>query len=79
MTKNVHKIDRKRLHGPLRPNSIQAVAAEEGFSVSFLYRQIATGKLVARKCGRRTVIAPEDRSAWLSNLPKIKSTQPHAA
>jgi hypothetical protein len=59
-----------------KPNSLQAVAAEEGFSISFLYGQIAAGKLVARKCGRRTIIAPEDRAAWLGNLPKIAPRSP---
>ncbi len=54
-----------------RPNSIQAVAAETGFSVSFLYEQIKAGRLTARKAGRRTTITPEDRAAWLASLPKI--------
>jgi hypothetical protein len=59
-----------------RPNSIQAVAREEGFSVSFLYKQIADGKLVARKAGARTIITPEDRAAWRESMPKI---EPRAA
>ena len=52
-------------------NSIRAVAEEEGFSVAFIYTQIATGKLIARKCERRTVILPQDRAAWLKGFPAI--------
>jgi hypothetical protein len=64
----------KRTEPP--PNSIQAVAREEGFSVSFLYKQIAEGKLVARKAGARTIITREARAMWLESMPKISPRRP---
>jgi hypothetical protein len=35
------------------------------------YGEINTGRLKARKAGRRTIIAEEDAEEWLSNLPAL--------
>ena len=35
------------------------------------YAEIAAGRLVARKCGSRTLIGFSDEQAWLAKLPKI--------
>jgi hypothetical protein len=33
--------------------------------------EIKAGRLVARKVGRRTIIATEDAKAWQEQLPKV--------
>jgi hypothetical protein len=34
--------------------------------------EIKSGRLVARKIGRRTIITPEDASDWRNRLPKVQ-------
>jgi excisionase family DNA binding protein len=36
-----------------------------------LYEAIATGALIARKHGRRTLVLPADLKRWLERLPTI--------
>lgn len=45
-------------------------------SRAFLYQEIASGKLRAKKRGRRTVILPADLQSWLENLPDLKPPRP---
>jgi hypothetical protein len=40
-------------------------------SRTFLYQQINSGRLRARKLGRRTVVLAEDRAAFEASLPEI--------
>lgn len=42
-------------------------------SKSYLYSQIASGRLVARKRGRRTVILADELSSWLHGLPRAQA------
>jgi excisionase family DNA binding protein len=44
-------------------------AARVGKTV--LYEAIASGALVARKRGRRTLVLPADLSDWIARLPKF--------
>jgi hypothetical protein len=47
---------------------------------SLLYREIAAGRLIARKHGRRTIILADDLLAWLRALPRMaRLTSEHAA
>ena len=41
-------------------------------SRAFLYQEIASGKLRAKKRGRRTVILPADLQSWLESLPNFE-------
>ena len=37
-----------------------------------VFEEISTGRLIARKVGRRTIITQEDESRWLQSLPKAR-------
>ena len=37
-----------------------------------LYEEIAAGRLIARKVGRRTIILPSDSQSWLANLAQAR-------
>lgn len=39
---------------------------------SYLYNEIAAGRLRAMKRGRRTLVLAEDRAAWRASWPAIK-------
>ncbi len=39
---------------------------------SSTYEEIRSGRLIARKCGRRTIILATDLHAWLDRLPRIE-------
>jgi hypothetical protein len=41
---------------------------------TLIYAEIASGRLKARKVGRRTVILNTDLLAWLKALPAFRST-----
>ena len=51
---------------------IEELAESGPFSRSFLYRQIRAGALVARKCGRVTIILASDWDQFLASLPAIE-------
>jgi hypothetical protein len=35
------------------------------------YAEIAAGRLIARKSGKRVLISAADEAAWLASLPKL--------
>jgi excisionase family DNA binding protein len=51
--------------------SIAEAAALSGLSRDFFYGEIRSGRLVARKAGRRTLIIQEDLEKFLAGLPKM--------
>lgn len=53
--------------------SVAEAVEASGVGRSFLYEQIKSGRLKARKLGRRTLILAEDMQSWLAALPKIQA------
>lgn len=49
--------------------SIRECAALVGVGRSTLYLEIAAGRLVAKKAGRRTIVCKTDLNDWLAKLP----------
>jgi excisionase family DNA binding protein len=50
--------------------TVQQLAARVGVGRTLLYREIAAGRLVASKAGRRTLVTRENAQAWLRSLPR---------
>ena len=44
-----------------------------GVGRTTIYKAIKSGKLIARKFGRRTIILADDLAAWLRSLPKLNT------
>jgi excisionase family DNA binding protein len=53
--------------------SIADVAKITGVGRSFLYEEIAAGRLVVKKAGRRSLIFKADLNGWLASLPEKRS------
>ena len=51
--------------------SISRLAKESDVSRSMIYEEIAAGRLIARKIGRRTIVRRADALAWLRSLPRL--------
>ena len=51
--------------------SIAEVLAQTGLGRDKLYKIINEQKLVARKCGRRTIVLASDLERFLESLPTI--------
>ena len=51
--------------------TIDDLVEASGLGRTSIYAQIRDGHLVAKKCGRRTIILPSDAEAWLKNLPRL--------
>lgn len=57
------------LTAPKPALSVDEATAETPFSRSFLYAEMAAGRLLSRKAGRRRIILRADLDAWLDALP----------
>ena len=44
-----------------------------GISRATLYAELAARRIVARKCGRRTLVSLESLKAWVAALPAYES------
>jgi excisionase family DNA binding protein len=53
--------------------SIDEACARSGVGRTTIYDMINTGKLIARKCGRRTLILADDLQRCLESLPPVKT------
>ena len=52
-------------------DAVERFAFRNGISRSQAYKEIAAGRLIARKVGARTLITREDAAAWRRALPKM--------
>jgi excisionase family DNA binding protein len=50
--------------------SIAEACAMAGIGRTKIYEAIASGTLTARKCGKRTLILPDDLRKFLTSLPE---------
>jgi excisionase family DNA binding protein len=55
--------------------SIAEVCAHTGLGRDTIYNAIRSGKLVARKLGRRTLVTEKDLHLFLASLPKAGASQ----
>ena len=53
--------------------TIAQFCAWAGIARSTAYKEIASGKLVARKIGHKTIIARDDAESWFRALPTLES------
>lgn len=60
---------------PTSPNAFspKQFARRNGIGLTKTYEEIKAGRLVALKCGTRTIITAEEERLWLSRLPKLGS------
>ena len=63
VNEKIQEVDRQAL-------SIAEVSGVSGLGRTKIYEAIATGSLKARKCGKRTLILPDDLREFLTNLPQ---------
>ena len=50
--------------------TVEQFAAKHAISRAQTFKQIAAGRLIARKVGSRTIITYEDAAKWRRSLPK---------
>jgi excisionase family DNA binding protein len=55
----------------LLAHSIDSACESVNCGRSFLYGEIAEGRLTAKKMGRRTIVLDEDLRGWLARLPSF--------
>jgi hypothetical protein len=59
--------------------STERLAKESDISRSMIYEEIAAGRLIARKIGRRTIVRRSDALRWLRSLPPLDPTENNAS
>jgi hypothetical protein len=62
--------DAEDLHGA---DSVKTFARKHALSRDAIYAEIASGRLIARKVGARTIITREDAARWRRSLPKMSA------
>lgn len=63
MNKKLQEVDRQAF-------SIAEVSSVSGLGRTKIYEAIGAGSLKARKCGKRTLILPDDLREFLTSLPQ---------
>ncbi len=61
-------------HGAFSPRAfrIAEICSITGLGRTTIYAAIRAGDLIARKCGRRTIVLADDLSEWLASLPRTR-------
>ncbi len=57
--------------GGVYADTVEEFAVKNRISRSQTYKEIAAGRLIARKIGSRTIITHEDGAAWRRALPRM--------
>jgi excisionase family DNA binding protein len=57
-------------HGPRAAHSIAETCALTGLGRDSIYSAIRSGKLLARKLGKRTLVTDDDLRRFLAGLPR---------
>jgi excisionase family DNA binding protein len=57
-------------HGPRAAHSIAETCALTGLGRDSIYSAIRSGKLLARKLGKRTLVTDDDLRQFLAGLPR---------
>ena len=81
--RNLATADERRRRPDSRCVRMQSVLLQKSYSLDEFARlndialttvrgEIKSGRLVARKIGRRTIITPEDANDWRNRLPKVQ-------
>jgi excisionase family DNA binding protein len=65
------KNDRAALQIHVFPSDLPEASEAVGLSKDKIRDEIRSGRLRARKCGRRTILTREDVSRWLARLPVL--------
>jgi hypothetical protein len=55
-----------------RSFSVKSFCERNEVGKTTVYGEINTGRLRARKAGKRTIITDEDEAEWLKNLPVVE-------
>ena len=70
MDRKISEAERQR-RARQQAMSIEEFCDRYGIGRTTAYAEIKEGRLRARKCGRRTIIADDDGDEWLQHLPVI--------
>jgi excisionase family DNA binding protein len=54
---------------------VEEVAKAAGIGRTLVFAEIKSGRLLARKVGRRTLVTEADLRNWLSALPRVERTE----
>jgi hypothetical protein len=68
------KPEQETERGQKLAHSIDDVVALSGVGRTLVFAEIKAGRLIARKCGRRTVILRSDLQQWLNSMPSSAGT-----
>ena len=49
--------------------SLAGFARRHNLSLTTVYKELNSGRLLGKKVGRRTIITPKNDAAWEDNLP----------
>jgi hypothetical protein len=69
-TQNISEREHQR-RARQRAMSIAEFCRDYGTGRTTAYQEIKSGRLQARKCGKRTIVTEDAAEAWLQSLPTV--------
>lgn len=61
---------------PRKSFQLVELAARNGVSVGFLYKEVAAGRLRVRKAGATSIVTVDDEAEWLAAMPALECGRP---